>query len=143
MTVEQLDEVMEVENLCFKIPWSRNSFIEELTGNKFAMYFTAGVNGKIVGYAGMWKVFDEGHITNVAVHPEFRRSGVGSALIEYLIETAKENGIARMTLEVRRSNLAAQKLYRKYGFKECGTRKAYYADNSEDALIMWKDDIRG
>lgn len=141
MELRHLDGVMEVENLSFKIPWSRNSFIEELAENKFAMYFVARVNGKITGYAGMWTVFDEAHITNVAVHPEFRKSGIGSALLRHLIQTAREKGIERMTLEVRRSNITAQGLYGKFGFREHGARKAYYADNREDAIIMWKDDV--
>ena len=106
--------------------------------NKAALYFCAVTGGKAVGYAGMWKVFDEGHITNIAVHPEFRNAGVGSALIEALISAAKENGITSLTLEVRKSNLPALALYRKYGFRECGIRKSYYTDNNEDAIIMWK-----
>ncbi|MCX7843648.1 MAG: ribosomal protein S18-alanine N-acetyltransferase [Clostridia bacterium] len=139
MTYEHIDGVMAVEKLSFKIPWSRNAFIEEITKNKFAIYFTARINGMIAGYAGMWKVFDEGHITNIAVHPEFRRNGVGSALLEKLIERAKAEGITKMTLEVRKSNYAAQKLYSKYGFLDGGVRKAYYSDNNEDAIIMWKE----
>lgn len=141
MTEEHIDEVMIVENLSFSIPWSRNAFYEEVTKNKFARYLTARINGMIVGYAGMWQVFDEGHITNIAVHPEFRSNGVGSALLQKLIENSKRLGITRMTLEVRKSNTAAQRLYEKYGFESGGIRKAYYADNNEDALIMWKENV--
>ena len=141
MAIEHIDGVMVVENLSFKIPWSKNAFIEEVTNNKFAIYAVALAGGKVIGYAGMWKVFDEGHITNVAVHPEFRNNGVGRVLIEHLIDRARIEGIARMTLEVRRSNIAAQKLYQKYDFMESGVRKGYYADNGEDAIIMWKDNI--
>lgn len=141
MAVEHIDGVMVVENLSFRIPWSKNAFLEEVTGNKFARYITAVQDGKIVGYAGLWKVFDEGHITNIAVHPEFRGNGIGSILMEKLIELAKTEGVTSMTLEVRRSNLAAQKLYAKYGFLPGGVRKAYYADNGEDAIIMWKNGI--
>jgi ribosomal-protein-alanine N-acetyltransferase len=86
----------------------------------------------------MWQVCDEGHITNIAVHPEFRRSGVGSALMEALLAEAENRGIAALTLEVRESNHCARSLYRKYGFEDGGMRKAYYADNNEDAVIMWK-----
>lgn len=134
-----IDDIMIVENLSFRIPWSRKSMEDEITHNRMAVYFSALINNKTVGYAGMWKVFDEGHITNIAVHPEYRRSGIGSALLEHLIKTAEQSGIGRMTLEVRKSNLAAQYLYRKYGFMEGGIRKAYYADNQEDALIMWRE----
>lgn len=142
MIQAHIEEVMIVENLSFSIPWSKNAFMEEVTRNKFARYLTARIHGVIVGYAGMWQVFDEGHITNIAVHPEFRANGVGSALVKKLIENARKLGITRMTLEVRRSNLAAQKLYEKYGFEVCGVRKAYYADNNEDALIMWKENVQ-
>lgn len=141
MGLEHIDEVMVVENLSFSIPWSREAFIQEVTTNQFAIYVVALVDGNAVGYAGMWKVFDEGHITNIAAHPEFRKSGIGGLLIEKLLQIAKEEGIQGLTLEVRRGNLPAQKLYRKYGFESAGIRKGYYADNGEDAIIMWKHDI--
>lgn len=138
MTFEHIDGVMVVEKLSFSIPWSRNAFVEELTGNKFSRYVTAVAGNVVVGYAGMWKIFDEGHITNVAVHPEYRGSGIGSLLVEKMIQIAKEEDIVSMTLEVRRSNFAAQNLYGKFGFQVEGVRKGYYADNGEDAIIMWK-----
>lgn len=133
-----IEDIIVVENLSFKIPWSKQSITDELIKNKFALYFSADYDGHIIGYAGMWHVCDEGHITNIAVHPEFRGVGVGSLLMETLIEKAVELDITSMTLEVRKSNTAAQALYRKYGFADGGFRKAYYADNNEDAIIMWK-----
>lgn len=141
MSIGHIDDVMIVEDLSFSIPWSRAAFIEEITNNKFAIYVSAKIDNKIIGYAGMWKVFDEGHITNVAVHPEFRGMGIGSLLVEKLVEISKDRGITSMTLEVRRSNLIAQELYIKHGFKAGGFRKAYYADNNEDAVIMWKYEV--
>ncbi len=141
MQRDHIDDIMVVENLSFKIPWSKEAFIEEITRNKFAVYVSAIIQKRVVGYAGMWKVFDEGHITNIAVHPEYRANGVGSKLLENLIEIASNSGIAKMTLEVRKSNFAAQGLYNKYGFSAEGFRKAYYADNGEDAIIMWKNQI--
>lgn len=151
---EHIDDIVVIENLSFKIPWSRQSILEEVLENKMAIYFCAlagghsgnggkdaGVNagsGRAVGYAGMWQVLDEGHITNIAVHPEFRSCGVGSVLMETLLKTAKKLGIVALTLEVRRSNHTAQVLYKKYGFADGGMRKAYYADNNEDAIIMWR-----
>ena len=140
-SIDHLDDIMVIESLSFAIPWSRQSFIEEITKNKFAIYLSASLNNTIVGYAGMWNVFGEGHITNIAVHPEFRGNGIGSLLVEGLIEEARKEGISQLTLEVRKSNLVAQSLYKKYGFIPCGSRKSYYADNKEDALIMWKDSI--
>lgn len=138
---EHLDGIMAVEKLSFKIPWSRESFIEEITRNKFAIYISAVLDGMVIGYAGMWGVLDEGHITNIAVHPEFRNMGVGSLLLQGLIDRARERDISCMTLEVRKNNETAQRLYRKFGFEVKGIRKGYYADNGEDALIMWKNDI--
>lgn len=138
---EHIDDILVVENLCFHIPWSRQSFDDELTKNEFAWYICALIGHEVVGYGGMWQVCDEGHITNIAVHPEYRQAGVGSALLESLISHARNLGIKRMTLEVRKSNLAAQGLYRKFMFKDGGFRKAYYADNNEDALIMWLEEL--
>jgi len=135
---EYIDDIMTVENLSFKIPWSRQSITDEFLHNEKAVYFCALIKGRAVGYAGMWQVCDEGHITNIAVHPEFRRSGIGSALMEALIAEADRRGLAALTLEVRKSNHSARSMYEKYGFKDGGMRKAYYADNNEDAIIMWK-----
>lgn len=141
MTTEHIDDIMMVERLSFTIPWSKNAFIQELTENKFSLYISALLDGNAVGYAGMWKIFDEGHITNIAVHPEFRKIGIGSRLLEKLINISREMKIEKLTLEVRKSNVAAKNLYLKYGFKEEGIRKNYYADNGEDAIIMWKYDL--
>jgi len=139
LTLEDIDDLMVVEKLSFTIPWSKEAFVEEVTNNKFARYIVAKVNGKAIGYAGLWKIFDEGHITNVAVHPEYRRNGVGYMLVKSLIDLAQEENITRMTLEVRKSNIPAQNLYAKFGFKIEGFRKEYYADNREDAIIMWRE----
>ena len=136
--MDHIEDIVVIENLSFKIPWSRQSIIEEIIQNKAAIYFSAIAGGKAVGYTGMWQICDEGHITNIAVHPEFRNSGIGSALLEKLLTSACECGITALTLEVRQSNQSAQSLYKKYGFKAGGKRKAYYADNNEDAVIMWK-----
>ncbi|MDP4181054.1 MAG: ribosomal protein S18-alanine N-acetyltransferase [Bacillota bacterium] len=141
MTEQHVDDVMIVENLSFNIPWSKAAFIEEITKNTFANYYVAKFEGKVVGYGGMWKVFNEGHITNIAVHPEFRGIRIGSGILEYMIHSSIKLGIDKMTLEVRKGNIAAQKLYIKYGFVNAGSRKSYYADNGEDAIIMWKYEI--
>lgn len=138
MTMDDIDDIMEIEMLSFNIPWSRDSFVLELTSNKFAKYIIARVGNKVVGYAGMWKILDEGHITNIAVHPEYRQRKIGTGLVEVLLSLAQEFEILKLTLEVRKSNTAAQILYKKFGFETLGVRKKYYADNHEDALIMWK-----
>ncbi len=138
MTLEHIDEVFELEKICFYTPWSKVDFIREIKENKLALYFVAKDNNKIVGYSGMWHIIDEGHITNVAVMPEYRNCGIGSKLVEILINTAIERKIIALTLEVRINNFSAQKLYTKFGFKPEGIRKNYYSDTREDAIIMWK-----
>lgn len=139
---EHLEAIIDLENRCFSIPWSKQSFLEELA-NENAYYYCAVLceNGCSVlsGYAGYWKIFDEGHITNIAVNPDMRRMGIGSKLLDYIMEKAAEQGIAAMTLEVRKSNYAAKVLYKNKGFIEKGLRKGYYEDNGEDAVIMWKE----
>lgn len=137
MSMEDVDDIMEIELLSFNIPWSRDSFMTELT-NKFAKYIIAKIGNRVVGYAGMWKILDEGHITNIAVHPEYRQRKIGTGLVEVLLSLAQENEISKLTLEVRQSNTSAQSLYKKFGFEAFGVRKKYYADNYEDAMIMWK-----
>lgn len=138
MKKEHLDGVMVVENLSFKIPWSRDSFLEELTTNELAVYFVATSDGQVIGYGGVWRIFNEAHITNIAIHPEFRRCGAGSKIMDRILNMCIENDIKSLTLEVRKSNLAAQRLYERYGFKIEGMRKKYYTDTGEDALIMWR-----
>lgn len=135
---EHLDGVMALEEATFSIPWSRADFERELRENAMAIYYVAQMDGKIVGYAGMWHVVTEGHITNVGVLEEARGRGIGSLLMEKLIETALEKEMIGITLEVRMGNRPAQALYHKYGFRAEGIRKNYYSDTKEDAIIMWK-----
>lgn len=141
MKVKDLDEVMEVESHCFKTPWSRYSFMCELTDNQFSHYIVARHNGKIIGYGGMWIILDEAHVTNIGVLPEYRGKGVGETLMRSLMALAKSNGANKMTLEVRKSNYIAQNLYSKLGFEPVGIRRGYYVDDGEDAVIMWKDSL--
>lgn len=142
MKLEDLNEVLEIEVLAFSTPWSRNSFLYELLENERAFYLTAkNEYGRVLGYVGMWIVFDEGHITNLATHPQYRRQGVARKLMNELIVASKERGVRYLTLEVRRTNNEAQELYQKLGFVHMGVRRKYYLDNNEDALIMWKGPI--
>lgn len=138
MAEEHLDGVMELEEATFSIPWTRADFEREVRENAMAIYYVAVEAGKIIGYAGMWHVVTEGHITNVGVLEEARCRGVGSMLMEKLIGVALEKKMDGITLEVRMGNAPAQALYHKYGFKTEGIRKNYYSDTKEDALIMWK-----
>ncbi|MGI6257889.1 MAG: ribosomal protein S18-alanine N-acetyltransferase [Anaerovoracaceae bacterium] len=130
--------IFQVEKQCFDDPWSRDAFRKELTENDIAFYLVAEIGGDIVGYAGLWVVGDEGHITNVAVHPDYRGKSVGSALVHTLLDYTIEVGLRRHTLEVRPSNEGALALYKKFGFVEAGRRPGYYSDTGEDAIIMWR-----
>lgn len=135
MTVEDVDAIHAIETACFKTPWSRESFLREVTENACARYVVLREDGVAIAYAGVWFVLDEGHITNIAVHPDKRRMGYGERVCREMIQLAADSGMNWMTLEVRRSNKAAQELYHKIGFIDVGYRKRYY-ENSEDALIM-------
>lgn len=135
---KDIKPMAEIDKVCFSVPWSEKSFEEEIKNNHLAFYVVAEIGDKIVGYAGLWQVDVEGHITNVAVHPEFRRKRIAEALISVLIDHTKKNGVLSYTLEVRASNEAAISLYLKHGFKPAGIRKGYYMDNGEDAIIMWR-----
>ncbi len=138
MTQAHILGVLAVEEATFPIPWTRADFEREVNENKMAIYFVAMEGEKVIGYAGMWHVVTEGHITNVAVAEEYRGRGVGAQLMEALIGAAEEKEMIGMTLEVRIGNAPAQKLYHKYGFRPEGFRKNYYPDTHEDAVIMWK-----
>jgi len=115
----------------------------EVEENKCARYYVAKDDNRIIGYGGMWLVLDEAHVTNVAVHPDYRRKGVGRRIMETLINEAVRLGKERMTLEVRVSNTPAINLYKSLGFEEGGIRKGYYSNNREDALIMWNFHLGG
>lgn len=139
MTVDDIPLVQLVERKCFTTPWSRSIFVSELTRNDNAIYAVALVGERIVGYAGVWIILDEGHITNIGVDPSFQRQGIGQGLMDMITRLAVERGAVAMTLEVRVSNFSAQALYTKLGFVPRGIRKEYYQDDKEDALIMWRE----
>ena len=135
MTAADVDAVCAIEEATFARPWSRASIENELT-NSCARYVVLRRGGETVGYAGMWLVIDEAHVTNVAIRKDLLGQGLGEKLMRALIQLAADSGMIWMTLEVRRSNAAAQGLYRKLGFVDVGWRKRYYEDNGEDALLM-------
>ncbi len=137
MQDNDIEEIAALEKKCFSVPWSEKSFRDELQ-NKLAHYFVAHKGGHCIGYAGFWNVSGEGGITNIAVLPEYRKQGIGSMLMTEMIKTAVKLNLELLTLEVRKSNTAAQGLYTKYGFDIIGERKRYYSDNGEDAWIMTK-----
>ncbi|HAN86889.1 MAG: ribosomal protein S18-alanine N-acetyltransferase [Bacillota bacterium] len=144
MSLNDIDQVLQIERLSFSIPWSRHAFVDELLRNEQARYVVVrDPNGVVLGYGGMWLILDEAHVTNVAVHPEYRRQGIARAIMKSLMETAVCLGATRMTLETRLSNLPAQELYRSLGFVAAGVRPGYYIDDHEDALVMWLEDMPG
>ena len=143
MTSAELEDISRLEKLCFSLPWSRESLRLEVEENKCARYFAGRADGKVVGYGGMWLILDEAHITNIAVHPDYRNRGFGRMIMQTLMQEASRLGIERMTLEVRVSNRPAIHLYESMGFERGGVRKGYYSNNREDALIMWNFHIRG
>jgi ribosomal-protein-alanine N-acetyltransferase len=136
MTLQDVDAVWAIEVQSFAIPWSREAFVTEVTENRCARYLVVREDGVPVAYAGMWLVLDEAHVTNIAVRADMRGRGIGELVARALMQLAADTGIRYMTLEVRRTNVVAQSLYKKLGFVEVGFRKRYYADNNEDALVM-------
>ncbi|MDQ7093167.1 ribosomal protein S18-alanine N-acetyltransferase [Desulfosporosinus sp. PR] len=139
MRIDDLEAIMEIEHASFSTPWSVQSFVAELKDNEYAQYRCLELDGRIIGYMGLWFILDEGHITNVAISPDYRGQHWGEFLMRSVMLEMVEQGMERMTLEVRVSNSPAQDLYKRMGFTVAGVRKGYYADSGEDALIMWAE----
>lgn len=131
-------DIAEVEKACFPKPWSEETIRHDLMENSKARYYVASCGRQTVGYMSVWALDYEGYINNVAVIPGFRRRHIGSMLLEVMLDATEAEGIVSHTLEVRRSNKAARRLYEKYDFKETAVRSHYYSDNGEDAVIMWR-----
>ncbi|GAB4074114.1 ribosomal protein S18-alanine N-acetyltransferase [Barrientosiimonas marina] len=132
-----INGVMEVEAQAFVAPWPRDIFEHELTHNAYAYYYVMFAGEQLIGYAGMWQVIDDAQITNITVIPAFRGQKLGETLFSYVMHDAYRMGAKRLSLEVRVSNIVAQKMYRKFGLVPGGIRKNYYTDNQEDAMVMW------
>ena len=143
MALDDVAQVHEIERLSFRTPWPAYAFEQELKGNRLARYLVARAGERVVGFAGIWTMVDDAHITTFGVHPEWRRQGIGRQLLLNLAELSVAIGARRMTLEVRASNLAAQALYRSFDFDVVGRRAGYYTDDGEDALIMTTPDLDG
>lgn len=137
ITKKHLDRVAEIEAECFTHPWSRTSLEEEIS-NPNSLFYAAVDGDKVIGYIGMSVVIDEGYIFNVAVSENYRKNGVGSALINELVTYGKKNNLCFLTLEVRESNQNARSLYSKFGFIRVGERKNYYSNPAESAVLMTK-----
>ena len=139
MNGDHLDEVAELERVCFPDPWSRNMLKEELENDLAAFLVALDGQGAVAGYAGLQVVLDEGYILNVAVRPDCRRQGGAGQLLQVFLDFAKGNQLAFLTLEVRASNYDAIALYGSRGFRSAGRRKNYYEHPREDAIIMTRD----
>lgn len=133
-----LEEMEEIEELCFSMPWTLDQLRSQLKDAQHECIAALDENGRVLGYVGMMCVLDEGYISNVAVHPDVRRQGIGDRLIERLTELAGQRAMAFVTLEVRAGNQPAISLYQKHGFLPVGRRKNYYSLPREDAILMTK-----
>ena len=138
MTADHLDQVAEIEQICFSDPWSRRMLSEHLENECAATLVALSENGTVLGYAGLLVVLDEGYINNIAVEEAARKHGVASALLDCFVRFAAVN-LAFLTLEVRKSNAPAIALYEKYGFQQVGVRPGFYSHPREDAIIMTRE----
>ncbi len=136
MRAEDLDEVMEIERLSFRAPWSRRVFAEELERDWAHLDAVRERGGGIKAFCNYWLVRDEVHILNLATHPDARRQGHAARLLEHVIDFARAHDARYLTLEVRRSNHGAIRLYRNFGFRPVGVRPNYYVEDGEDAIVM-------
>jgi ribosomal-protein-alanine N-acetyltransferase len=143
MKVEDLPAVHVIERESFSTPWPAHAYRNELETNRLAHYIVARCGDEIVGFAGMWLLVDEAHVTTFATRRAWRRQGIGERLLLALLDLSAARGAHEATLEVRPSNMPARRLYEKYGFKNVGVRTRYYSDNNEDALIMTTDSLDG
>ena len=136
MRVEDLEEVLQIERASFSMPWSRGAFAYEIERNRVARCWVMREEGRVVGYLCLWEVADELHITNVAVHPGWRRRGIGRTLLAHVLQDAGRRALSLVGLEVRPTNAEARALYESFGFRVVGRRRGYYYDTGEDALVM-------
>ena len=136
MTLEDIPAVVQLDHVSFSLPWPERSFRFEVTDKPASRCWVAEIDRRIAGMVVAWLFVNEVHIATIATHPDFRRLGIGGRLLSHTLLQALEEGARSSFLEVRESNLAAQELYRKFGYEETGRRRRYYRDNDEDAILM-------
>ena len=148
MREDDVATVQAIEKEIFTTPWPRNAYQRELASKNSAHYIVlrrdepeAGIQSEIVGYGGMWRMYDEAHVTTIGVRQDLQHQGLGRVLFSALVQASYDMGAKWITLEVRVSNSGAQRMYEGFGFKVIGRRRGYYTDNGEDALVMWSDSI--
>lgn len=137
MLEEDIDNVLDVDQQIFTSSWTEDIFKHEVLDNHFAHYFVVEADGKIIGFVGLWIVFDDAQVTNIGILEEYRGYSIGKKLFGFAMQYAISFGVKKLSLEVRVSNIVAQKMYRKFGLVPGDIRKRYYTDNGEDALVMW------
>lgn len=141
MTVEDIPAVIDLDKMSFSLPWPERSFRFELTDNPASRCWVANLDGKVVGMIVVWLIVDEAHVATLATHPEYRRQGIGKRLLAHALRQLIPDGARSSFLEVRASNVAAQEMYRKFGYEVTGRRRRYYRDNDEDAILMNLDSL--
>jgi ribosomal-protein-alanine N-acetyltransferase len=135
-----IDDILRIEAVSFTRPWTKEMYLSELEHRDVSVFYIArDALGEAIGFCSTWRVLDEVHINNLAVLPEHRRNGVASALLDRVLHDGAARGASRATLEVRRSNVPALKLYEKFGFSVSAVRRGYYTHPDEDALVLWRD----
>ncbi|MFV0380599.1 MAG: ribosomal protein S18-alanine N-acetyltransferase [Anaerorhabdus sp.] len=138
LKIDDLDEILLLEKSLFSLPWSKDDYLKDINDNEFSEYYVYEEKGEIIGYFGLWIIYDQAQITTIATSKIYQSNGIGSKMMIKIIELATSKGCEVCTLEVRKSNISAIKLYEKYGFSVVTVRKGYYSDNYEDALLMMK-----
>lgn len=141
MTVEDVSAVVDLDQKSFSLPWPERSFRFELTDNPASRCWVAALDGRVVGMIVVWLIVDEAHVATIATDPEYRRQGIGKRLLAHALRHLIDDGARSSFLEVRESNLAAQEMYRKFGYEVTGRRRRYYRDNDEDAILMSLDSL--
>ena len=136
MALDDLKQVVAIDQMSFSLPWPARSFQFELTDNPASRCWVAELDGRVAGRVVAWLIVDEIHIATIAIHPDFRKQGLGEKLLSHTLQSAKTEGAVSSFLEVREGNDAAIKMYRKFGYMESGRREGYYKDNGEDAILM-------
>jgi ribosomal-protein-alanine N-acetyltransferase len=143
MTLDDVPAVVDLDQRSFSLPWPERSFRFELTDNPASRGWVAELDDKVVGMIVVWLMVDEAHVATLATHPDFRRQGIAKRLLLHALRDLMAEGARSSFLEVRESNLAAQEMYRKFGYRETGRRRRYYRDNDEDAILMTLDSLEG
>lgn len=136
MTLQDVPVVVHLDQISFSLPWPERSFRFELTDNPASRCWVVELDQRVVGMIVAWLLVDETHVATIAIHPEYRRRGIASKLLSHALLYTMDEGAQSSFLEVRESNLAAQEMYRKFGYEVVGRRRRYYRDNDEDAILM-------